>query len=306
MYLKNIIVENNWPIDRLEILEKDLFKENWEPKILVLTWKNWSWKTVLLSNITDAFFELAGQNFSDILPMQWLGHSYYRVVWWSNQKTWTKHSFSFLNFEWTENKYQYLEKTWELKVEETIEKTNNLFKNEGNWEEWKIITNVESDKNIKDDFLKNTYCLFPVSRFENPHWLNEWKNEDREQIKISKKYNWKLNKPIIIENSLSNNKSWILDLFLDSRVDIEVYSENWQDEYKAKQNMNDILLLQKWINNIEQILSKILQKNIEIQINRRIFWWNRIKLVNKVTWIDFIPSLDNLSWWQSILLNMFC
>lgn len=325
MYLKNIIIENNWPIERLEILEKDLFKKNWDPKILVLTWKNWSWKTILLSNITDAFFELASQNFSDILPMQWLGHSYYRVVWWSNQKTWTKHSFSFLNFEWKykelkevplENweiqkqeekvlkEYQYLEKTWELTIIETQGKTNNLFINEGNWEEWKIITNVKSDKNIKNDFLKNTYCFFPVSRFENPHWLNEWKNENREQIKLSNKYNWKLDKPIIIENSLSDNKSWILDLFLDFLVETEK-NQSWN--FDAKDNLEEKEQLKQSKINIEKILSKILQnENTEIKLNLRNNWLSRLKLIDKITKIDLVPSLDNLSWWQSILLNMFC
>jgi predicted ATP-binding protein involved in virulence len=322
MYLKNIIIENNWPIDRLEISEKDLFKENWNPKILILTWKNWSWKTILLSNIVDSFFELAAQNFSDILPARWLWHSYYRVVWWSNQKTWTKHSFSFINFEWKYNeikeitlenwekerkveeilkKYQYLEKTWELTALETQGKTNSLFINDWNWEEWKIVTSVESDKNIKNDFLKNTYCFFPVSRFENPHWLNEWKSESRENINISKKYNWKLNKPIIIENSLNDNKNWILDLFLDFLTDYNK-TVTWYDAPDIHFKNS----LKEWKNNIEKILSRILQnENVEIKLNLRNNWWSRLKLIDKITKLDLIPSLDNLSWWQSILLNMF-
>lgn len=340
MYLKNIIIENNWPIDRLEILEKDLFKEDWEPKILILTWKNWSWKTVLMSNIADSFFEFASQNFSDVLPSQWLARSYYRVLWWSNQKTWTDFSFSFINFEWKYKylekstwedwkekeeekekvkKYEYLEKTWDLTFQQIKEKTNSKLTVDQNWKEWKIISNLKKDEDIKEDFLKNTYCFFPVSRFENPHWLNDWKNKDREQIKDLKKYNWKLNKPIIIENSLDENKSWILDIFLDFLTDYEK-TDTW---YNAPQ-INLKSIFKEWKNNLEKILSKILQKDlknknwtyqedekwnnipwIEIKLNFRNNNLSRLKLIDKESWKDLIPSLDNLSWWQSLLLNMF-
>jgi predicted ATP-binding protein involved in virulence len=57
MYLKNIIIENMGAIERFELLEKDLIKENKQPRVIILVGQNGSGKTTLLSSIVDAFYE---------------------------------------------------------------------------------------------------------------------------------------------------------------------------------------------------------------------------------------------------------
>lgn len=305
MYLKNIFIENNWPIERIEILEKDLFKSNGEPKSIVLVGKNWSWKTILLSNIVDAIHEFANDIFSDVLPNNWLGHSFYRIVWWSSQKSWSTYWFSFINFWLGSKKYEYLEKTWNIDHNTLKIKTKNLltinqwYKNDENI---KITTSTKKDKEIKNDLFNNTYAFFPVSRYETPHRLGSRQKEKRENIKINKRFSWELWKPIIIESGLEDNKSRILDLFLDSRDDLEIW-EWWA--VLLRNDYNTTKLLKQGRINIEIILSQILQKDVQLQLWLRNESGNRLKILDKESNKILIPSIGNLSWGQAILLNIF-
>ena len=113
MYLSNLFIENMWSIEKLQILEKDLFLENWNPKPVILLWKNWSWKTTLISSITDSLLELANHAFKDVLPSDWLWHSYYKISWWINTTLRKEYGFSFIQYKNDKKHYQYMnQKPW--------------------------------------------------------------------------------------------------------------------------------------------------------------------------------------------------
>ena len=309
MYLKNIIIENMGAIERFELLEKDLIKINSNPKILILVGQNGSGKTTLLSGIIDAFYEFGNKLFEEVLPKNGMGYKYFKVYGGSNLKINSQYGFNFLQFE-SDKKYEYIDFIGNLDNLELKQKTNNLLNLSINTKEFnqpnKLTTECQSDKEFKNDFLLNSYCFFPSDRFENPYWLNHEISNVKEKFKEIEKFSNKLDKEILIRKSLIEIKSWILDLFLDSRADvIEMPSENGNLTYGPKQNLNDIVLLKKSVENINILISEILGFDVELEVNFRGRGSSRLKLLDKITRQDVLPSLNNLSAGQSTLLSIF-
>ncbi len=50
----------------------------------------------------------------------------------------------------------------------------------------------------------------------------------------------KLNKPIYVESSIEENKSWILDVFLDSMMDFVVTAIPGESQINVVPNVNNI------------------------------------------------------------------
>ena len=66
-------------IEKLQLLEEDLFKDDGLPKPIVLIGQNGSGKTTLLSSVVDAMYELANNAFDDILSTRGAGYSYFKI-----------------------------------------------------------------------------------------------------------------------------------------------------------------------------------------------------------------------------------
>ena len=306
MYLKNLFIENMWSIEKLQILEKDLFLENWNLKPVILLWKNWSWKTTLLSCISDSFFELWNKVFNNILPKDWIWYKYYKASGGLNTKIWENYSFSYLQFKKDNDIYEYVDKNWELSFQECKEKTNNLLTLQNKWNEvWntKISSEVKNNKNFKSDFWNNSYCIFPANRFEYPYWMIRDSYNKITNVKDSKKYNWDLWKSILVNDSMDDIKSWILDLFLDAKFRIK-NNGKWGYDFDDVKNPQNIDILNQWIENIENLLSEILDKKVKLSVNYR-WQWSRINIIDGCTNEIVLDGLDKLSAWESILICMF-
>lgn len=65
MYIKKFKFENYGPIKNFEFLP--IFKENGDPKPLVIIGKNGSGKTLMLSSILDSLIELKEKNIMNFL-----------------------------------------------------------------------------------------------------------------------------------------------------------------------------------------------------------------------------------------------
>lgn len=308
MYLKNIIIENMGAIERFELLEKDLIKIDGNPKVLILVGQNGSGKTTLLSSIVDAFYEFGNKLFEEVLPKDGMGYKYFKIYGGTNLKINNQYGFNFLQFE-SDIKYEYLDFIGALEISELQQKTNSLLTLPVNTSQInnpnKLTTECQSNETLKKDFILNSYCFFPSDRFENPYWLNSEISFTNEKFNENEKFSNKLNKEILIRKSLSDIKSWILDLFLDSRVDIIKVPYNNNSMYNIKQNVNDIELLKKSVENINVLISKILGSEVELEVNFRGRGNSRLKLVDKITRQDVLPSLNNLSAGQSTLLSIF-
>ena len=303
MYLKNIIIENIGPIGKIDI-EMPFFDTK-RPKPIIFVGENGSGKTIVLSSIIDALHEIANQSFDDVLPKKGLGYSYFKLVGPKNQKMNTIYGFNYLVFQGDTQKIEYIEKTGKLSFDNCKKATHELLSVNEGWQEeenYKKTTNVKNNIEIQNDFSKNSYCYFPSIRYENPHWLNEYKEESR--FVTSSKISGKLGKPVVIEKSLEINKSWLLDIFLDSRADIDEETDQQGNiTYKAPDLLN-VNLLRQSRKNIEKMLSEILCKEIFLATNYRGSGVSRLKIIDRNK-KDILPSLDNFSLGQSVLFNLF-
>ena len=305
MYVKNLFIENMGAIEKLQLLENDLFKVDDLPKPIILVGQNGSGKTTLLSSIVDALYELANSTFDDVLPKNGMGYNYFKVSGSSNVRVNQQYGFSYVLFQENTEPYEYIDKNGNLTFEVCKNKTNDLLTLSNKWSDdknYKQSTPTKDRKEFEEDFSRNTYCYFPSDRFELPYWINKETVLKNEQFNDTSKFNGKLDKDILIRKALGDIKSWILDVFLDSRTDV-VFDE--KSNPSATKPLDHIQQLQQSVKNIEDILSSILQKDILLNLNYRGQGSSRIKIVDKATSLDYIPSLDNLSAGQSTLLSIF-
>lgn len=300
MYLRVCLIENAGPI---EYLDTSLpFNEDNTPKPLILVGKNGSGKSILTSYIVDALIEFAKVAYEDIvLNQQAFSAPYFKLNGPINQKVGSKFSIGLLEFFENDKNYSYLDKSGILETGEYQDKMKDRFVDVRNWpkegNEKKCSQDGDSFRKI---FLLNSLCYFPSSRVERPHWLNSESIGKNLSFGLERKLTGKLGKPIFIESSIEENKKWILDVFLDSKVDFEPKG----DQFVILGNIPTTLQLKQSKKNIELLLKQILQKSsIILSLNYRNNYQYRLCVVDDGRII--IPSLDHLSSGQSILFNIF-
>lgn len=164
---------------------------------------------------------------------------------------------------------------------------------------------TDLQKELEQTFLNDSYCYFPPNRFERPHWMNKIYDGRKNKL-TNKQYNYNnLDKPFIIESAVDDTNSWILDVFLDASVTIQHVKDN---DYIIENTVDDRANRSKLTQskkNIEQVLSKILKRDVELALTYRNNSRSRIKVIDS-TKQEIIPSLNNLSTGQSVLFNLFC
>lgn len=216
----------------------------------------------------------------------------------------SNYAFAYIDYKNADShRYQYIEKNGQVSSSTLRNKTQNLLNiniadEDGNFKE---ITNTEQDSEFKEDFSSNSYCYFPSDRYELPYWLNRETITQSEQFVDVKRFSDQLDREILVRRSIDDIKQWILDVFLDSRADLVFQGQR----VSTKINPGTLRLLKQAIENIENIISKIVQKDISIDLNFRGQGYSRIKLVEKNSGNIFSPTLDNLSAGQSTLLGIF-
>jgi len=292
-------------IERFELLEKDLIKEDGSPRVVVLVGQNGSGKTTLLSSLVDAFYQLAQGSFDDVLPKSGAGYKYFKVSGSSNQKVNSEYGFSYLQFKKDAKKYEYIDKNGKLTFDECKAKTNSLLTLKDKWRDETTVksnTSTTREDDFSKDFQTNSYCYFPSDRFEYPYWINEETVHAQEQFTDYDNFSGRLDKEILIRKSLSSLKTWILDVFLDSKTEL-IFNKN--GTASVENNFQNIKILQKSRINIQTILSAILERKVLLELNYRGQGNTRLKLINASTRQDILPSLNNLSAGQSTLLSIF-
>lgn len=305
MFLDRVIMENVGPIDKLDI--KFPFDKDGKPKPIIFVGENGKGKSTVLSNIVDSLFEFAKQSFNDITEINKNGGTpYFKVLSSRNTKIGCEYSFSFINFvdekDGEKLNFQYMEKIGKLSYEECKNKTDGMLNlsSFGNDIERKKYQTIDKPY-FEKEFEKKSICFFPPNRYEKPNWMN--KNMVSEDfIEIVDRISGQLNKPIIVQNVTESNIKWLLDIIVDSRADL---AQDNQGQWSSEQNLNDIKLLKIARENVEEILSEILKKDIKFGLNWRNSAGSRFNIIDKSTNEMIIPTLDALSTGESALFNMF-
>jgi len=227
-----------------------------------------------------------------------LGSPFFKVTGLINQRISSTFGVGLLQFTHEGKNYSYVDKSGFLDPNDYAKKMQGRF-NGVSWDKVgnKKITNGED---FKDVFKKGSICYFPSSRREMPHWLNRESINDELTFKLEDEIEGILGKPVFVESCVEENKRWMLDVFLDSKVDIEPA----EDKFKILDNVTDKILLKKGRTNVDILLKNILQdESIILGVGYRSERLYRLHIKNNEKVV--IPSLDHLSSGQSILFNLF-
>ncbi|MHA4988456.1 AAA family ATPase [Cetobacterium somerae] len=299
MYLEKIILENVGPLTKINISLK--FDVSGNPKPLILVGENGCGKSFSVSSIVDSLYEFAKQSYSDVTNSSTNGTYYFKTLTSNSIRVGSNFYYSYLKFKNSNgDNIQYLEKTGSLSKEEFESKSGETFLGT-DWTEANYKSTTNHKDFFEDEFYKNSYCFFPPFRYETPFWLNE-NSIGKEKFKLRERNNGILNKPILISNTLDENKSWFLDIIMDSRVDI---IETEVGKYSAESSLADSSYLRKARENIETILSEIVRKKVKFKVNFRHNVNGRFSLINSESNDIFVNSLDALSTGQLALFNIF-
>lgn len=298
IYLSDCLIENAGPIESLDLTAS--FNVDGTPKPLVIVGKNGTGKSILLSYIVDSLFELAKKAYDDIVPNQQVGLSpFFKISGKINQRCNCEFSLGLLDFLDNGKKYSYRDKTGSLDKEEIIEKTNGRFVDVLSWQKDGVEKISSGDKKeLENIFRTNSICYFPPSRKEIPHWLNKKSLSDDIIFDLNSDIAGMLGKPIYVESCVEENKKWVMDVFLDSKVDLQELAQENQAEILGNKQLLTLSRI-----NVEVILKEILEdSSAKFGLGYRSDRLHRLHILLNT---HRIPSLDHLSSGQSILFNLF-
>ncbi|WP_304542900.1 AAA family ATPase [Sulfurimonas microaerophilic] len=292
LYLKNIAIKNIGPIDELSIQLP--FNENGNPKPLLLVGENGAGKTMFQSQIIDSLYEIGSNLFHDVGIKGAEGRNYYKVSGAINLQIGKDKGFSLLSFVDSENqKIEYFDKIGNVTKQDFTSAIADysLSPNgqNGNQKHEIVIHDTIKKENLEKEWIQEVHIFQPAYRYEEPFWKNEiFKDKQRFEDKVN--YTGVLGKEIEIISSTKENKAYLMDLVLD-------FTNN-------RANTIDQVT---W-NNINSILRKIKKKdNIRFGIGPRGGY--RVSIVEVGESLEpvktVLPSIDNLSLGESILLNLF-
>lgn len=305
MYIDNLYYKNVGPISNLDI--KFRKNENGIPVPLVIVGKNGSGKSILLSNIVDAFYELADKGYENATQATSKGHLYYKEIAPAQIRFGQKHMIAHICFQQADQSIEYLFKSGELSFEEYGKSREETVNQKLNWKDetnFKEVTAEEKD--ATNIFEKNVVCYFGPNRYMKPAWmgLKYYTSDDVDTYSLRPKYAKQLNNPITAVNISELTLQWLFDVITDSRADLE--KKNDGTGYSIvfpNTNVLDLLCVSR--NNVEKIMSEILGEDIIFRMGNRSSGKRRFSIRRKKDDVVLAPSLDALSTGQLALFNVF-
>ena len=310
MYLHEIFLQNTGPISECHV--KPPFDENGNPLPIVIVGPNGSGKTIFLSYIVDALAEFAKKAFTDIVPSDGLNTPYFRIIHPRAIKSGQLSSLSLLHFKANNDNLYYCEKSGELEAASYSPGVQPIFASVWNWATTENHKDVSvNEKTVETEMTNGAYAFFPASRREDPDWLNP-KSLKAHPTSSSSHFNKQLDKPLWVETCAEENISWVLDVFLDSLIDLLPGLQLAQGQNLIYRNINSLELtelrnrsaLRQARPNVERMLQAILQDQAaQLILNFRNVGLSRISI--RMGDGRIIPTLQSLSEGQSQLFHLF-
>lgn len=301
MYISQIKDCNLGPISLVDISPS--FRTNGNPKPLIVVGENGSGKSTFISNIVDAFYEIAGQGFQDVLHSSdgGNGYDYYKIISGLQIKIGKKYLFSRIAFD---NGLEYFFKAGECSFDRFKEESGY----NGNAPDWDIGGNQKqvkglSNKEIERIFIDQVVCYFGPERYEKPSWMGQTYYDDLEtHLYVEPRFNGKLQNPISPNSMGKENFRWLLDLIVDSRTDVE----NQDDGLKSVHvEIGNLVAMTRARANVEKLMSAILNEDVYFGLNLRRECGARFNIKKKSDDSIVAPTLDSLSTGQLALFNIF-
>ena len=303
IYINRLIDKNVGPLSDIDIIFP--FFDNGNPKPVVFVGENGTGKTTLLSNIVDAFYEMAGKAFSNANYSDGRnGHQFFKAIMPIEIHTGASFLYSYISFLGP-NTPKYVFKAGNVSVDDVKKQTGD----NGLSISWKENENKKITTADKETILKiweqNVLCYVGPNRYEKPVWMGDkyFQTDDFLHPSVTTNVERQLKNPIEVKNVTSNNLQWLLDVIADSRADID--GDLHSMRLAPTTNANEMFLLKQARRNLETILSKILCDDVYFQLNYRNTGGSRFRIAKKVDNSVICPTLDSLSTGQIALFNLF-
>lgn len=303
LYLKKIKVQNYGAISNFEFVCR--FDDNGNPNTVVLVGKNGSGKTLLLSNILHSLIEIKRKLYAEIPEVD--GDNYYRV----GTKEYIKNDeeFSYVNLEYSSEvfftsatvrsperfDFDTIKDYEHINIFDNGIKENGFFNNLGNC--------------TKDAFDNNVFLYFPVDRYYYPKWLNT--ENKKLSFLVTENFLGRTNTDIIKDNLLSEIENWILDVVIDKYLyeQVPFTYNNGEKTETVIQFIGKNAQIQGQINQIIEKIFPNCSKYNSARIGVSAKKGRRISIMAKDSNgqdIQLIPTFQNLSSGEIMILSMFC
>lgn len=304
MYIKKLIYKNVGPITSNYIDFR--FTEDGRPVPVIIVGENGSGKSMFLSNITDAFYELAGTAYDNARQIDGQGHQYYKAISPEQIKIGRDWLVAYMEFEHNDECLKYIFKSGKLSYSELVEKESITYDSKLDWKELNNAKKVVSDKKlIQNVFNTSIVASFSPMRYEKPYWMGEKYHISHDKITFShdRQYNGYLYNPISVECDSDTTLRWLFDIIADSRADLT--RKRGEEGYTiVYPSVNDIDLLSISRKNAEELMSAILGQSVIFRMGNRSNKGRRLCICD-IHGNTLVPSLDALSTGQLALFNMF-
>ena len=302
MYIAKIRDKNIGPLEEVSV---DFpFSELGNPKPVIFVGENGSGKSTFLSNIVDAFYTLADKHFGNAMERSddSDGKQYYKAISPVEIHTGQNSMYSYIYFTDSKPIHYFfkagkISDAWFKKQVDIGPQFTLTWSEKGNYKG--IQANPDDVEGI---FKKDIICYFGPDRYEKPMWMGKKYSDFEDYYHPSVKTSWNgiLQNPIAIKNVTEVNLQWLLDVIVDSRLEL-IGCGN----YLQPANANTFLPLMQSRLNLETIMSKIIGKRVQFSLNIRNAGASRFKIVEAGTNVVVAPTLDSLSTGQIALFNMF-
>ena len=303
MYINSLHYKNIGPIGDLHIQ----FRKNEKavPVPLIVVGKNGSGKSILLSNIVDAFFEIANKAYDNATETSDNGHQFYKIISPDQIQIGKAYLIANIYMQQADKKFEYLFKSGSLSFDEYVQSYEGAVDSKLNWKDETNYKDINIDeKDITDIFEKDIVCFFGPNRYIKPSWMGDkyYHSESVNAYSIRSRYARELNNPIAATNLSELTLQWLFDIITDSRADLK---KNAKGYTIVSPSTSDIDLLSISRQNAEKVMSAILDEEVVFRMGNRSLGKRRFSIVRKVDETTLVPSLDALSTGQLALFNMF-
>ena len=307
MYLKKIVCQSMGPISHLDI--EPSFNANGTPKPLIIVGKNGTGKSILISNIADAFFEFGDQAYNDLTRKVFQGHSYFKLTGSNQVQIGKEGMICFLKFSAETNPNEspeYLYRVGNIDFDAFDRSLPDKYKVTVGHEKDKpqIKKTCQKGDLFKEELRKSLVIYFPPERFSIPYWLCKAYSTSHEysDIGLQERFSGNLYKPIIADDTTAENTKWMIDVVVDSRCGLR-YDGQTQNFFIHDHAV--AVTFQFCKENIETVLSEIIEETVKLDLGFRNSGKSRIVLKSALSGNKIAPTLDALSSGQMMLLNIF-
>ena len=316
MYIEELHYINVGPIERIDLQLMSPTDQN--PKPIVFVGKNGSGKSILLSNIVDAFYEIAAKHYRNaIIPLENMGHQYYKTIMPKQIRLGKNEMFSHIKFKQEDQPFEYLCKSGICSKEDYISRYGNSISADFNWDDEKNpnykYTNIRNEQ-VENAFENDVVCYYPPDRYAKPDWLGEMYYGEIEDISERKIFTHDQKLYSVLRNPITSRPNpeillqWLLNIIADTRVEQEVF-ELYRNLFEKSRTTEPSLVFPLAANfsrkNVETILSEILRERVVLRMGDRSSGSSRFQILSEKYRKVLVPSLDSLSTGEFALFNIF-